>query len=89
MGCYIEGIERSTANGKTVTAQIFEHTLSTGINIAITHMKVLFPIRIIFCLKEQKQEKLNSHRWLFNAFCPLINPKGRFNIYPRSWRGRS
>src|ERR1700729_4456866 len=32
------------------------------------------PIQILFCLKEQNKKKLNSHRWFFNAFGPLINP---------------
>jgi cellulose synthase/poly-beta-1,6-N-acetylglucosamine synthase-like glycosyltransferase len=34
------------------------------------------PVQIIFCLKEQNKKKLNSHRWFFNAFGPLINPNG-------------
>lgn len=32
------------------------------------------PIQMIFCLKEQNKKKLNSHRWFFNAFGPLIKP---------------
>ncbi|KAJ3477033.1 hypothetical protein NLI96_g10743 [Meripilus lineatus] len=32
------------------------------------------PVQIIFCLKEQNKKKLNSHRWFFNAFGPLIRP---------------
>ena len=35
------------------------------------------PVQIIFCLKEQNKKKLNSHRWFFNAFGPLIKPNGR------------
>jgi chitin synthase len=31
---------------------------------------------MIFCLKEQNKKKLNSHRWFFNAFGPLIKPNG-------------
>ena len=34
------------------------------------------PVQIVFCLKEQNKKKLNSHRWFFNAFGPLINPNG-------------
>ena len=34
------------------------------------------PVQIIFCLKEQNKKKLNSHRWFFNAFGPLIRPNG-------------
>ena len=36
------------------------------------------PIQILFCLKEQNKKKLNSHRWFFNAFGPLINPNGAY-----------
>jgi chitin synthase len=32
------------------------------------------PVQILFCLKEQNKKKLNSHRWFFNAFGPLIKP---------------
>src|SRR5690606_928330 len=32
------------------------------------------PIQILFCLKEKNAKKLNSHRWFFNAFGPLLNP---------------
>jgi chitin synthase len=32
------------------------------------------PVQIIFCLKEKKQEKINSHRWFFNAFGPILQP---------------
>jgi cellulose synthase/poly-beta-1,6-N-acetylglucosamine synthase-like glycosyltransferase len=34
------------------------------------------PVQLIFCLKEQNKKKLNSHRWFFNAFGPLIKPNG-------------
>lgn len=32
------------------------------------------PVQMLFCLKESNKKKLNSHRWFFNAFGPLINP---------------
>lgn len=35
------------------------------------------PVQVIFCLKEQNKKKLNSHRWFFNAFGPLIKPNGQ------------
>jgi chitin synthase len=36
------------------------------------------PVQIVFCLKEQNKKKLNSHRWFFNAFGPLIQPNGSY-----------
>ena len=32
-------------------------------------------MQIIFCLKEKNQKKINSHRWFFNAFGQILQPK--------------
>jgi chitin synthase len=34
----------------------------------------MVPVQVLFCLKEKNSKKLNSHRWFFNAFSPLLNP---------------
>lgn len=74
MGCYQEGIAKDSVAGKDVTAHIFEYTS----NVVVTETGEVStgncPVQIIFCLKEQNKKKLNSHRWFFNAFGPLINP---------------
>jgi chitin synthase len=36
--------------------------------------KGIVPVQIIFCLKEINQKKINSHRWFFNAFGPVLQP---------------
>ena len=36
--------------------------------------KGIVPVQILFCLKEKNQKKINSHRWFFNAFGPLLTP---------------
>lgn len=36
--------------------------------------KDIVPVQVVFCLKEENQKKINSHRWLFNAFCPILDP---------------
>ena len=36
--------------------------------------KGIVPVQIIFCLKEKNQKKINSHRWFFNAFGPILQP---------------
>ena len=36
--------------------------------------KGFVPVQIIFCLKEKNQKKINSHRWFFNAFGPILEP---------------
>lgn len=33
------------------------------------------PTQMILCLKQDNSKKINSHRWLFNAFAPLLNPE--------------
>lgn len=34
----------------------------------------IVPVQILFCLKEQNAKKINSHRWFFNAFGPILQP---------------
>ena len=34
----------------------------------------MFPVQLIFSLKEKNQKKINSHRWFFNAFGPILKP---------------
>src|SRR5260370_26652467 len=36
--------------------------------------KDVCPVQVIFCLKEKNQKKINSHRWFFNAFGPILQP---------------
>ena len=74
MGCYQEGIAKDSVAGKDVTAHIFEYTSSVVCSDSGEVSMGACPVQIIFCLKEQNKKKLNSHRWFFNAFGPLINP---------------
>lgn len=75
MGCYQEGIAKDEVNGKDVTAHIFEYTSSVICTATGETSICPCPVQIIFCLKEQNKKKLNSHRWFFNAFGPLIKPE--------------
>ena len=34
----------------------------------------LVPVQIIFVVKAKNQKKINSHRWFFNAFGPILQP---------------
>ncbi|KAF9469704.1 chitin synthase [Collybia nuda] len=74
MGCYQEGIPKDSVAGKDVTAHIFEYTSSVVVSDSGEVGQGMCPVQIIFCLKEQNKKKLNSHRWFFNAFGPLIKP---------------
>ncbi|KAG0053772.1 Chitin synthase, class 1 [Gryganskiella cystojenkinii] len=79
MGVYQEGIAKREVNDKPVQAHIYEYTTQVTID---PQMKIVesktsdyAPVQIMFCLKEQNAKKLNSHRWFFNAFGPVINPR--------------
>lgn len=69
----------NTVNNVPVTAHLFEYTTSFGLDPNV-HFKYpdkgIVPTQIIFCLKEKNQRKINSHRWFFNAFAPLLQVSG-------------
>ncbi|KAJ7132804.1 glycosyltransferase family 2 protein [Mycena crocata] len=67
----------NSINQKDVIAHIFEYTTSFGIDSNLKFRypdKGIVPTQIIFCMKEKNQKKINSHRWFFNAFAPLLQP---------------
>ncbi|THH18657.1 hypothetical protein EW146_g2370 [Bondarzewia mesenterica] len=75
MGAYQDGIAKNIVNGKPVAAYIYEYT--TQISVTPSNKiaeKGIVPVQIIFCLKEKNQKKINSHRWFFNAFGPILQP---------------
>lgn len=37
--------------------------------------KAFPPVQLMFCLKQRNTKKINSHRWLFNAFGRILNPE--------------
>ncbi|PVU90169.1 hypothetical protein BB559_004760 [Furculomyces boomerangus] len=77
MGVYQEGVMQNSVSGKPVEAHIFEYTTQIYID---GDMKIVGPekgfppVQVLFCLKEKNAKKINSHRWFFNAFSPLLNP---------------
>jgi chitin synthase len=70
-----DGHMKNSVNGKNVTAHLFEYTTSFALDPDL-HFKFpdkgIVPTQILFCLKEKNQKKINSHRWFFNAFAPLL-----------------
>lgn len=76
-GCYQDNLARPYVNKKKVQAHIFEYTTQISIDENLKFKgdeKSLTPVQVLFCLKEKNQKKINSHRWLFNAFCPVLDP---------------
>ncbi|KAI9093812.1 chitin synthase-domain-containing protein [Phlyctochytrium arcticum] len=77
MGVYQEGIMKDHVNDKPVTAHLFEYTTQVCVDHDLKIKgpeKGYVPVQILFCLKEKNAKKINSHRWFFNAFGPLIRP---------------
>ncbi|BEI89310.1 uncharacterized protein CcaverHIS019_0206720 [Cutaneotrichosporon cavernicola] len=77
LGVYQEGAMTNMVKEKPVTAHVFEYTTSFALDPDL-HFKYpdkgIVPCQIIFCMKEKNAKKINSHRWFFNAFGPLLQP---------------
>ncbi|KAI0691142.1 glycosyltransferase family 2 protein [Cerioporus squamosus] len=77
MGAYQDGVAKNVVNGKPVTAHIYEYTTQISVTPSMKlegAERGIVPVQIIFCLKEKNQKKINSHRWFFNAFGPILEP---------------
>ncbi|KAG2225556.1 hypothetical protein INT45_013667 [Circinella minor] len=77
LGCYQEGVAKNIVEGNPVTAHIYEHTTQLSVDPDMNFRgseKGIVPTQMLFCLKEKNQKKINSHRWFFQAFGPLIKP---------------
>jgi hypothetical protein len=76
LGVYQPGDHmKNLVNNKEVSAHLFEYTTSFALDPNL-HFKYpdkgIVPTQIIFCMKEKNQKKINSHRWFFNAFSPML-----------------
>lgn len=77
LGVYQEGVAKNVVNGKQVEAHIYEYTTQLSIDSNLQFKgaeRGLVPMQIIFCIKERNMKKINSHRWFFNAFSPVLQP---------------
>ncbi|KAI0156754.1 glycosyltransferase family 2 protein [Xylariaceae sp. FL1272] len=82
LGVFQDGVVKKEVNGKETVAHIFEYTsqLSVTPNQQLIRPtddspQTLPPVQMIFCLKQKNTKKINSHRWLFNAFGRILNPE--------------
>ncbi|KAH8592706.1 BcCHSIII, class III chitin synthase [Bisporella sp. PMI_857] len=84
VGVYQDGVMKKDVDGKETVAHIFEYT--TQLSVTATQDLIrpdenlkesanLPPVQMMFCLKQKNSKKINSHRWLFNAFGRLLNPE--------------
>nr|VWO98184.1 Uncharacterized protein [Ganoderma boninense] len=77
MGAYQDGVAKNVVNGKPVAAHIYEYTTQISVTPSMKlegAERGIVPVQILFCLKEKNQKKINSHRWFFNAFGPILQP---------------
>ncbi|KAH7270997.1 chitin synthase [Fusarium solani] len=83
IGVYQDGVLRKDVNGNTTVAHIFEVTSQLSVTpsqqlirpTSDNNPKNLFPAQLVFCFKQANTKKINSHRWLFNAFGRILNPE--------------
>lgn len=82
IGVYQDGVVKKDVDGKETVAHIFEYTsqLSVTPNQQLIRPtgddpQNLPPVQFMFCLKQKNSKKINSHRWLFNAFGRILNPE--------------
>jgi len=82
IGIYQDGVMKKDIDGKETVAHIFEYTtqLSVTANQQLIRptddsSSTFPPVQMMFCLKQKNTKKINSHRWLFNAFGRLLNPE--------------
>lgn len=86
LGAFQEGIMQEYVNDDKVNAHLFEYTTTFGIGKfdydrgnktytvpLVTEQTV--PVQLMFLLKEENKQKINSHRWALNFLCPNLNPK--------------
>ncbi|WFD42203.1 chitin synthase [Malassezia psittaci] len=80
MGVYQEGVAKNSVRGQPVEAHLYEYTAQISVDHSMrlrSKERGIVPVQIVLCIKEHNRKKINSHRWCFNAFGPILEP----NIY--------
>ncbi|XXG96420.1 hypothetical protein Hte_002702 [Hypoxylon texense] len=87
MGVYQDGIMRSSVDGVPVTAHLFECTTQLSVSGDQRLVRptddgpmTLPPVQLMLCIKTQNAGKINSYRWIYNAFGRILNPEIVSNI---------
>ncbi|KAI9684511.1 MAG: Chitin synthase, class 2 [Trizodia sp. TS-e1964] len=82
IGIYQDGVMKKDVDGTPTVAHIFEYTTQLSVTASQQLIQpkddgpsTLPPVQMIFCLKQNNTKKINSHRWLFNAFGRILNPE--------------
>lgn len=82
VGVFQDGVMKKDVDGKETVAHIFEYTTQLSVTASQQLIRPqegnannLPPVQMMFCLKQKNSKKINSHRWLFNAFGRILNPE--------------
>ncbi|KAJ3310915.1 Chitin synthase, class 2 [Boothiomyces sp. JEL0838] len=78
LGVYQDGLIKTSIEDKPVTGHLFEYTTYVELNDNYEKYRpsfAVYPVQVMFLLKEKNAKKINSHRWFFNAFGPLLKPE--------------
>ena len=82
VGVFQDGVMKKDVDGKETVAHIFEYTTQLSVTASQQLIRPqegsdnnLPPVQMLFCLKQKNNKKINSHRWLFNAFGRILNPE--------------
>jgi chitin synthase len=82
IGAFQHGRMKKSVDGRETVAHIFEYTTQLSVTER-QHLirpmddgpRTLCPVQMITCLKQKNSKKINSHRWLFEAFGRILNPE--------------
>ncbi|KAF3761110.1 family 2 glycosyltransferase [Cryphonectria parasitica EP155] len=82
VGVYQDGVVKKAVGDQETVAHIFEYTTQLSVTPSQQLIRplddspqTLPPVQMIFCVKQKNSKKINSHRWLFNAFGRILNPE--------------
>lgn len=84
VGVYQDGVIKKDIDGRDTVAHVFEFTTQLSVTPSQQLIRPsadpndptnLPPVQLMFCLKQKNSKKINSHRWLFNAFGRILNPE--------------
>ncbi|KAH8593415.1 chitin synthase [Bisporella sp. PMI_857] len=82
VGVYQDGVMKKDVDRKETKAHIFEFTTQISVTArqalirpSDESIQSLPPVQVMLCLKQKNSKKINSHRWLFNAFGRILNPE--------------
>lgn len=80
LGCYQDGFAKDEINDKKVVTHVYEHTSKVNITnikdgvVELACGENTVPVQMLFCLKENNQKKINSHRWAMEGFAEVLQP---------------